>query len=444
MSNVAEQVDVVRVRLTAERFVTDGFVELLPITLEVNIYSHINMPFLTGNVVIFDDNNLFEEANIQGTERLEFSYRNFLSKEVFTKRFIISDISSQKTNDAVGSVVLGLIEEPGFLSNVKVFSKSFSGTGSDIISKILLDQLDQEIEIQGEPAQHPFKYIVPYVTPFEAAGHILEKITTDSGLPFFLFKGYSSDKIKLKDMETILRADRASGDPAKRKFIYSQAHAASNKLEDQLYNINSFHESEGNEDTLSLAAQGAVGSLVNIIDITSGTVTPFNIDVLTIVDELIRTGVTTNPIGLVDKEFTPDTRIDTTLRGFQSKQFTQIVAENYPLTGLGYSQEALTTHYYLKVVRDAMLHHLYKNTYTISGPGGIVTTGSDEFDVGSQIEIEVQNNVMQPGNGNMTAAIDLKRSGSFIVTGQRIQFDLSDNGWLHKYSMDVSRITNLG
>ena len=83
-----------------------------------------------------------------------------------------------------------------------------------------------------------------------------------------------------------------------------------------------------------------------------------------------------------------------------------------------------------------MLMHLYKNTYTITGPGAILTTGSTDYDVGKQIRVDIQDNTL------VNSKIDERRSGTFIITAQRLRFSIDEK--LHTYSMDISRITNDG
>ena len=38
-----------------------------------------------------------------------------------------------------------------------------------------------------EPYQEPMKFVVPFMTPFEACEVIRSKMSTDLGLPYFLY-----------------------------------------------------------------------------------------------------------------------------------------------------------------------------------------------------------------------------------------------------------------
>ena len=441
MSNPAEQIDILRVRITAERFREDGFLDVQEMVTEINMYSHMSMPFLTGNMVMFDDLNVFGDAQLQGTERVEFSYRNPAIIEPITRRFVITDISSTKTNDQTAQLVMGLVEDIGYHNNVHRFSKSYTGDGETILNKIVNDGLGLEIQNDGFPdtasIQGAFRYIVPYQTTFEACAVVLQKMTTEAGLPFFLYKGFNNDKVTLTNLETILRKDPGNFETP---FQYSQSNTASNDQINLIYNVNTYDE-DVNEATMQLIMNGGLKSRVQIMDITSGDYTEIDVNMLTVINELVRRGITRSPIPLIDEAFVPnpaDGRTgDTIMTDTYDPHYSSVVAaETYPLSALGFGQERRLYQHSLKAVRKAMLMHLYKNTYTITGPGAILTTGSTDYDVGKQIRVDIQDNTL------INSKIDERRSGTFIITAQRLRFSIDEK--LHTYSMDISRITNDG
>lgn len=440
--SLASRFEPIEIILSADRFADDKGVNITPITVEININENLFTPYLTGDISILDDNDMFAKLNLSGTERVKFTFKSALNDNIIEKNFIITDYSMKKSNDNVSLMVCNMIEDYGFLNGVKTFSKAYTGQGENIIEKILKDQLGKQLTYlrptsQEESAQSEFRYIVPYLTPFSAINNILAKITTDRGLPFFLYSSLNRNDIVLKSMETILQEDTFN---ETLPFTFSQAVNNKDKsLNDQLFNLDTFASAPNSEDTISLARKGAIGAQVDIIDITSGLVSNFHTDITAIVEELVRAGVTTNPVPLVDTKMKPDVNDDTTINNYNSRIFSLATAETFPLGPLGYNEEAYLAHHYLKVIKQGVLQHLLKNVFRVSGPGSIMTDSNIKTTVGNMININVLTNKLVPEG--IVDVVDPKRSGNFIILSKRYQFDIPDK--IHSYIMDVSRISNL-
>ena len=75
--------------LSAVRLESDGFkeghsVELKGITTDIDIYEHLEKPYLTGRIVIVDSHGLFDTINFLGSEKLTIEF-NRPDSELFTK-----------------------------------------------------------------------------------------------------------------------------------------------------------------------------------------------------------------------------------------------------------------------------------------------------------------------------------------------------------------------
>ena len=70
-------------------------------------------------------------------------------------------------------------------------NKCYTGTPDQIVRKILKDNLDMDMQKEDMPSIKPYqetmKFVVPFLTPFDACEVIRSKMSTDLGLPYFLY-----------------------------------------------------------------------------------------------------------------------------------------------------------------------------------------------------------------------------------------------------------------
>lgn len=446
MSNLAEKVTVREIYITANRFGEGKTVNILPVSLELDIYENIALPYLTASLTILDAADIFGLAQLSGSEKIVIVFESSLDQVPIQKTFVVGSISSTKNNDSTAILVFSLIENIGAVNNLTKISKSYEGFGEEIIAKIVRDNFNQEIidlsrsslDIDSgipKSEQSKFRYILPYITPFAGINTVLQKITTPRGLPFFFYSTISSNQLILKDLETILSTEPYN---AKSPLFYSADTAQrGNDILTSFFNIDEYTESRNNEDTLSLAMGGAITSLVNVTDITSGEQTPFTVEVGRIVEALVNARITDQPLLLYDHLFQPNDD-GRTIEQYTPAVINLLNTETFPGGPLGYNQEALTAQHFLKVVRRGILSHLTKNTFTISGPGAIMSTTNLSATVGNQISVRILNNVL--GEGGQQEQIDNKRSGNFIITAKKISIMVPEDN--HSYKLNLARVSN--
>jgi len=442
----ADKVQIHSIVMNSDRF--SAPLDIKASTIEVNIFENINSAYLTGNLTMLDDYNLFAAANIQGTERIKFIYEcppQLENEGPIEKNFVVTNVQSLKSNDNEAVLVLNLMEDIGWFNNVQVFSKAYHGSGEEIIQKILKDKLKTELnpEVAYAPSyQSEFIYTIPYITPLEACYRVKKKMTTQNGMPYFLYSALNSDKPILRDLETILRQQEFNFG---RPFKYSQAstNEQTGDLYEKMFTLDTFTENK-NEDTLLLAQNGAITSLYANVDITTGLEAVQEIDVTTVINRLVNSGVISpdHNMPLVDTQFVPNPDADgNRLRSYVSRAITEFSLDTTVGTPYnGFSSETNDEQYYLRIVRKGMLQHLLKNTYQMSGPGMIFSQGATNTTVGNQILIHILKNQM-PVERNEDDLIDYKRSGKFIIMAKRHAFDVQEG--IHRYSMECSRLTNL-
>lgn len=453
VANSPEQFLVDSIILTSERF-GDREIDITTIVETIEIFENINMPYLTGNMLVFDDNDLYSRFNILGTERIRFTFSSAIpiaevSAEKISKTFIISSVQPYKHNDNVSLLYCEIIEEHGYVDQLIKFSKSFTGIGEDIISNIVEDQLGKKVDKQFEvqPGREVFqsnafqgemKYIVPYISPLEAASNVTKRLCTTDSLPFFLYSSLYQDELVLTDLGSILRRTPFN---EKIPFIYSQGETINSQrdLAREMFVLNSF-QSGTNEDTLTMAQLGGIGSELFHLDFRAGRVNQRHIKATDAVQQLVDANYITQEQSesLIDDRFIPQP--DKTIGGIdQYKSAIHVLPTFSPYGNTPSLSEAQSTvETMLRVQKRGMLSILAKNMYTISGPGMIFTVKDPARSVGNQINMTILSNKMI--NSETLLEPDNKRSGYFIITAKKYHFDISDQ--LCRYTLECARLAN--
>ena len=174
----ADQVDIYKISIGSERFQDGkelfiaGSKNHTPIVAELNIYENIFMPYLTGTIVMIDDNNIVKDLGIKGTERLYVVFKSPKTDTQIEKTFVISSIRRQiKTNEQRSLLILELIEQHGYFNELELINKSYTGNSVEIAQKILEDNSTMKIEDRSnykipEMLNGYMRYIVPWQTPY--------------------------------------------------------------------------------------------------------------------------------------------------------------------------------------------------------------------------------------------------------------------------------------
>lgn len=257
---------------------------------ELAIYENLELPYLTGQVLIRDDARLYDGIEFNGTEICRISLKcSIENSKTITKFFTLHNVATTtKTSDTVEILALQLIETNAFHDNAIRVNKCYNGTPDNIIRKILQDHLvidnDEETNsisgISGpavKPYQSPFKCIIPNYTPFQACDWILKKMTTSLGLPYYLYSTLNGENLQLRSFEEMLTQDVWNIDTP---YRYNTAHAQSEggNNEAMLFNVINYGITD-KENVLKLLRNGSIGSQHNITDITSGQQIKFHHDI---------------------------------------------------------------------------------------------------------------------------------------------------------------------
>ena len=233
----ADQVDIYKISIGSERFQDGkelfiaGSKNHTPIVAELNIYENIFMPYLTGTIVMIDDNNIVKDLGIKGTERLYVVFKSPKTDTQIEKTFVISSIRRQiKTNEQRSLLILELIEQHGYFNELELINKSYTGNSVEIAQKILEDNSTMKIEDRSkykipEMLNGYMRYIVPWQTPYAAIQSVLNFSYTDNAMPYFFYSSLTSDNLILRDLESIIESEPFN--EGLQPFTYSQSNSNS-------------------------------------------------------------------------------------------------------------------------------------------------------------------------------------------------------------------------
>jgi len=439
----AESFRIVHIELNSERFNKPLFLlgnrQAAPIVAEVNIFESIKTPYLSGNIVLVDDHDLYRITDIQGTEKLKIVFEMPNSEgELIECDFVIVNVeASTKINETTSTLKLNMIEDIGYYNELQSISKSYQGFGEDIVRNIVKDNLNRTVEVlsKNQSFQKPFRYLVPYTTPLEAVKKVVNNITTTFGMPFFFYSTIFSKDFYLTDFETIL-------DPLKEPFNRGKPftyHHDVSKTSDLLTQMTSIIEFSGTnlENTLKLAKRGAIGSDFTNVNASTGQVYENHINMKERMDTLVSNKLMEDNHShvLIDDMFISDPKaIDQRFLGdFNTMNSTNIGANPFPKSGINsLGQQEFDEFNELFQIRKNILNTLVKNVYEIYVPG-LLFLGNQDTSVGNKIEIKILTN-------DDRATTDQKRSGDFLILSKRHIFNIVEK--LHTVSLGVSRITN--
>ena len=118
-----------------------GKTSILGSVSSIGLFEDIFTPFMTGQLVLADGNNLTQKLPINGREIITISYRTPLNgnRKIVRMRICGQLSRSKSTESRTDLLELRLISEMGYENNLIRFSKSFKGKYSDIVTQICRD-----------------------------------------------------------------------------------------------------------------------------------------------------------------------------------------------------------------------------------------------------------------------------------------------------------------
>ena len=410
---------------------------------EIEIFENIELPYLTGTFNMKDDLSMYDGISWNGTEMIDITFEspenigNFI-----TKRFTVAEIvDTQKASENIEGLEIKIIETNCFNSNMMQINKAYTGTPDQIIKKILKDNLDMDMEDDDMPGIKPYqetiKFVVPFMTPFQACEVIRSKMSTDLGLPYFLYSTLNYPNLQLKSLEEMLKTPSINSTAP---YRFSQAFNQSTvsiASDENVINVSAY-SSAHKQNSLMLMASGSTAGQHSITDMTSGQTVEYLFDVDDLFAEMAQ-------IGLIKNDTIPVHHSKYKFNGklmneYNTKNIHRFVANDTYLGINNIHQENDAAAFRLAACNNALRNMLFKTSMNIRVPGRLYLIG-DNASLGRQIDfIYPSNNTIAEGTSNVTSeeVEDKKRSGVFIIYTARHHF----NDQQHNVDMSCVKLGN--
>lgn len=392
-------------------------VNIAPSVAQLEIFENMDYPYLTGYLYFKDDANVYEIVNFSGVELCDVVLSQPTSSPVDIKKtFVIrSVLDTEKINDLEEAVSLYLIEKISFDGSINRYSKSYSGTPLDIINKIAKEKLNITIDQPTVlPVQKPMKVVIPGMTPLEAINFMMQRMTTEDGLPYYFFSTLNDDNLQIKSLEELLLGEPFNkGSP----YRYSRAYAQDqdgNASSNNPFIVEKYSQpSGGSENTMSLQFGGAIAGKFSIMDITTGRNETKHYDISKVMQKLTSKGVI--PINAI-----PQLELNYDGQELQNANSLDIhrafTANTYDEINNYYQSDSLDQ-YELDVIRVAIKQIFFKFFINLKLPGLPFLTGSNQS-IGKQIEyLHLSNNTeaTEERTASEDKVRDRKRSGNYMI-----------------------------
>ena len=419
------------VLLVSERLTES--VELNRIVTDVEVFEHIEKPYLTGRIMLIDDSSFYENADIQGTERIQLTIVS--SEEDSTpivKTFFVAKVEKiQKVQDNAQTLMIHLVEDIFYLSSLKNVNRHYTGSRSNIIGKIAQNFLNKRVFLTGKD-KSVIEVIVPNLHPLEAMMWLNKKAVSSRGYPFYLYSTFVGDELRMENLGDILQRPALNAGEDDAAFSISSLKAQDTMNVTAQRRIIENHQINSQENLLDLIREGLISSKFEYIDTLTEDTRSIDYNSRTsLFKNLLNDGV------LNEKQKNPQVDFaelieDKTIDKFRPLTCTYIggsmafrdsdTAEGFtPFTynawNNSYGEYKTAADYKLNVISSTMDAILKKNPLIINLNGLEFIKGDAHRTIGNNISIAVQSTHDQADD-----KVDRKKSGDYLIYSVRHMF----------------------
>jgi hypothetical protein len=386
---------------------------------EINIYENMNIPYLTGSLLIVDSSAMSSIINYNGTETvtIELTPQSGPAVQVSFNVFALTDMAKAKANDSVSTYTLQLIEPHGFLSNFKRLRKGYSGNITAIIKQILSESLGVEVPDENfEDSYQSIQVVVPNLTPLGACKWLAERATSEFGEPMYLYSSIRGG-LHFNSLGSLVAGDRRHPDP----FAYSSGPIGSTDFARASRSIQQMSIPE-NDNIIRLARDGAIASRFYSIDPFTRNVDYVDYNAKANFDERGAAGRTMYPTLQLDTSFQlPDGALSET----DSYYFSQVTTSSGFDKIAAYDEESDYQRHITKVSSRSIDSLIHKQEMTVVVPGFHMMRSAENLAVGNIVGTVVNKDQPAHQERSSEALIDKRRSGNWIIGEARHRFNMA-------------------
>lgn len=410
-ADAAESVTFKSITIRSEKL-NDKEIDITEGVSNIDIYEHIDKPYLTAAITFMDSQDVIASARIGGGERIEIvlqSTREGSDSEPVSKIFYLDTIiTSSKLGDNTEFFVLHLIEDIGFISSLQNINKAYSDNPSNILKGIATSFLGKTL-VSTENTQKKMRLIVPNLTPIETMSWIKNMSCTTEGYPFYLLSNLVSDELNFVDLKTLLSAPVLNPEEP---FSYSEATMPTGgPLNTSHRRVIKGYTFKDTDNLLSLIKKGLVGAEYRYLNPTKAEDNHYTFDVQKdVVDKIPETQYHFNNEYMVKGK---------SFNAYSSRTITQVGSTEAYDKGSSYHQSD-KDHYKLNTINRAVDHLLKNNPLTITVNGVDFLDGTSHHTIGRKIAVLFMRNTAPEDTDYY---YDNRKSGDFLIFSAKHSFD---------------------
>jgi hypothetical protein len=393
--------------INSSRFLNQSGINIYGLVTDIEIFEHLDLPYLTGQIALVDSERLFDRLDLQGAEYITVKVKQSKEDNSIEKRFVIDRvINVTKINETSELITLHFIEDIAIDSRLYNVNRSYNGSPIKILSSIAADYLNKEIDfINEETFQQKLKVIIPNLEPLSAMAWIKNRATTFEGSPYYLFSTFIGNKLNFIDLKSIIEQQPIN---TKSPFVHGVNYNSTENVNGfRYYPIKSYSYNE-NDDMYSLIGRGLIGAQYNYYNSGTGVNQK---TIFTIEESLSQIENSATKRNTYADDLTIN---DIKLGSFNSRKIYQISQSGAYNDGTdrfrSYDQENVASDHKKKVIGRSLKHLLLKDSLTIRIPGHGFLENTHRT-IGNILRVGFKAN--RPGGNNVN--FDLKKSGDYII-----------------------------
>lgn len=389
---------------------------------EITITEAAFRPYLVGQILIVDQNDMLRAVHMRGSERVTITLAPAQGNQIpnITRTFIMRGLNSKVRNDVF---VYDLVEEVGYAASAKAFAKSYTGRLESIIKKILEGKLNRQMTVlyPGDnyitPARTGVTHVnIPYMTPWEALSWLTDRMTGQTGAPWFLSGSLYTNTTNLWSMEECLASVPFN---IEQVFIqserYTQATQSSEVEASVLADTAIIAHKETNTESMHhLERSHSIAGQYDLIDTDTNQVNQLDYDLATTLFKL-ESGNFIDQQDILDPTMVIN---DQAMAFTPSTLMSQATSGNTYLLGQSYADDVTAADTQNKISNKMLKNVMMQKSLTVAIPGKLfaaykATVGRKvrmHFESGDRVGIDQK------------FSLDKKLSGDYVMTGIRHVF----------------------
>lgn len=215
--------------------------------VELNVFSSIFQPIMTGNVVLYDPSNTRANLAIMGGESLVLRYKNAGMTNFNHLEMVVKSQGEIVQEENNSYVRYQLLSPEGLTDSCKRVSLPYQGSYYVAVSK-LFDQLETNKNIEMHQTKSNIgKGVTPYSSPLSSIDWFTSRAMDDQNSPFVFFE--NEDGFHFKSMGRLL------GQESKAKFVKDPV-GMNAPAERDIFNIRELEFRENNFNILGMTKRG--------------------------------------------------------------------------------------------------------------------------------------------------------------------------------------------